>query len=159
MLHLSHRDHSQATLWFDTVPRILAGCMVALFLVISISCGPTDLGSTSTNGSAKRLTLERLYSLPSLIGTAPSGFAWSRDSSRVAFLWNDDGRPHRDVWVVEAGASDASPTRWSDLQRTSPNDSTVPADKLVEAALPTGSCRRSARPSSRGNRGAVAPGW
>ena len=48
-----------------------------------------------------RLTVERVASLPSLIGTAPSGLAWSPDSSQLAFLWNDEGWPYRDVWVVD----------------------------------------------------------
>ena len=40
----------------------------------------------------KRLTIERLYSLPRLIGTAPKGFSWSPDSKRLAFLWNNEAQ-------------------------------------------------------------------
>lgn len=50
--------------------------------------------------AAQRLTIERLYSLPNLIGTAPDNFAWSTDGQRLAFLWNDEGYPFRDVWVT-----------------------------------------------------------
>ena len=49
----------------------------------------------------QRLTIERLYSLPRLIGTAPKGFAWSRDSQRLAFLWNDEGTNFYDVWTLD----------------------------------------------------------
>ncbi len=129
MLHQSHRAHRQTALCVGAATRSAAGCMVALSLLISIGCAPADPGSTSTNGGSKRLTLERLYSLPTLIGTAPSGFAWSPNSARFAFLWNDEGKPHRDVWVAEVGGSELSPTRWSDLQRTTSPAST---DKLAE---------------------------
>ena len=54
--------------------------------------------------SAQGLTVERIASLPSLTGTAPSNPTWSPDSARVAFLWNDSGMPFRDVWVVDAAA-------------------------------------------------------
>lgn len=50
------------------------------------------------------LTLERLYALPRLIGTAPSGFTWSPDARHLAFLWNDEGTNFRDVWILDAGA-------------------------------------------------------
>lgn len=47
-------------------------------------------------------TLERLYSLPSLIGTAPRQPVWSPDGRRLAFLWNDEGQPFLDVWMWSA---------------------------------------------------------
>jgi dipeptidyl-peptidase-4 len=53
-------------------------------------------------GAAQAPSLERIVTLPSLIGTAPGAPAWSPDSARVAFLWNDEGMPFRDVWVVDA---------------------------------------------------------
>jgi dipeptidyl-peptidase 4 len=49
------------------------------------------------------LTVERLAALPSLIGTAPAVPVWSPDSSRLAFLWNNQAMPFRDVWIVPAG--------------------------------------------------------
>ena len=60
----------------------------------------------SLQGSVKAehhpLTVERIGSLPYLSGTAPSNPAWSPDSTRLAFLWNDEAMPFRDVWVVSA---------------------------------------------------------
>ncbi len=54
-------------------------------------------------GRAQDLTVESaVTSLPSLIGTSPSGLAWSPDGSQLAFLWNDEGMPFRDVWIVSA---------------------------------------------------------
>lgn len=53
-------------------------------------------------------TIEKLYAVPSIIGTSPEGFAWSQDSNIVAFLWNKEGQPFRDVWTysVSDGALD-----------------------------------------------------
>ena len=45
------------------------------------------------------LSLDGLYSEPSIIGTPPDGATWSADSQWLAFLWNDGGRPFRDIWV------------------------------------------------------------
>ena len=59
--------------------------------------------------------LERLYSLPNLLGTEPGGAVWSPDSSEVAFLWNQNGTNFRDVWWVSAG--DSVPQRLTELPR------------------------------------------
>ena len=59
------------------------------------------LAATSGAHAQERMTIERLYSLPRLIGTAPKGFSWSEDSRRLAFLWNDDGTNFYDVWTLE----------------------------------------------------------
>ena len=75
------------------------------------------------------LTIERVASLPSLIGTAPASPVWSPDGRRVAFLWNDQGWPGRNVWIVNA---DGSGLRWlSDFDPTrtsvSPSGTSTPA--------------------------------
>ncbi len=54
---------------------------------------------------ATPLTVERVASLPSLIGTAPSSPVWSPDGSRVAFLWNPEGWPFRDVMLARRDGS------------------------------------------------------
>ena len=58
-------------------------------------------GSTSLSGA--QLSLDGLYSLPSLIGTAPTRPVWSGDGGKLAFLWNDRGYPARDLWIVDLG--------------------------------------------------------
>jgi dipeptidyl-peptidase-4 len=59
-----------------------------------------------------------MYSLPRLIGTAPKGFAWSGDSTRLAFLWNDEGTNFYDVWVTRADAP--KPSRVTRMPRPQP---------------------------------------
>jgi dipeptidyl-peptidase-4 len=86
--------------------------MAALAALTALAAG----GMTS-RAQTPALTVERIASLPSLIGTAPTAPAWSPDSTRVAFLWNDQGMPFRDVWVADAAtATPARLTRFADDQ-------------------------------------------
>jgi dipeptidyl-peptidase-4 len=73
---------------------------VALVLAVATFVARADAPPTAP----RRLTLERLYSLPWLIGTAAERPVWSPDSRRVAFLWNDDGGNFHDVWVADAAS-------------------------------------------------------
>ncbi len=59
---------------------LAASCAALLATVLPAGASPPE-----------KLSIERLYSLPNLIGTAPSGFAWSGDGRHLAFLWNDEG--------------------------------------------------------------------
>jgi dipeptidyl-peptidase 4 len=74
--------------------------------------------SRASAQAASPLTVERVAALPSLIGTAPASPAWSPDSRRLAFRWNDAGWPFRDIWIVEADGSGLR--RLTDVQRTHP---------------------------------------
>ena len=58
-----------------------------------------------------RLTIDRLYSLPSLIGTEPRGFAWSNDGRNLAFLWNHAGFNFRDIWIIDTDDPQLQPRR------------------------------------------------
>lgn len=46
------------------------------------------------------LTLDDLFSTPTLFGVTPSAPAWSPDSRHMAFTWNNAGMPQRSLWVV-----------------------------------------------------------
>ena len=76
------------------------------------------------------LTVERVASLPSLIGTAPAAPVWSPDGTRIAFLWNDQGWPLRDVWVV---ARDGSGRRRVTAMADTDPAPAPPADDSTEA--------------------------
>ncbi|MEX2123128.1 MAG: prolyl oligopeptidase family serine peptidase [Woeseia sp.] len=47
---------------------------------------------------ANDVSLDALYAMPSLIGTAPEQIAWSKDGKNIAFLWNDEGYQDWDIW-------------------------------------------------------------
>ena len=89
-------------------------------LAVVLTLGSTALPSIATSQSAPAppLTVERVASLPSLIGTAPTGATWSPDSTHVAFLWNDGGWPYREVWLVDAAGAGLG--RVTDFQRSDP---------------------------------------
>ena len=48
------------------------------------------------------LTLDDLFATPRLTGTTPSDVKWSPDSKHIAFTWNDEGRPEREVWLTSS---------------------------------------------------------
>ena len=77
------------------------------------------------------LTLEQVATRPSIIGTPPSAPAWSPDSRRLVFAWNDRGLPFRDLWIVAFDGSGLR--RLTDLDRTHP--SSPPAAGRSTAAL------------------------
>lgn len=78
----------------NPIPPPLRSALVAALALACVS-----------SHAAEAPSIERIVGLPSLTGTAPSAPAWSPDSERVAFLWNDSGMPFRDVWVVDADGS------------------------------------------------------
>ncbi len=45
--------------------------------------------------------IESFYSLPHLVGTAPSAPNWRDDGRTFAFLWNDEGYDFRDIWLYD----------------------------------------------------------
>lgn len=74
-----------------------------LFAILSVILGATV--------ARAQPSLDRLYSLPSLIGTAPTRPVWSRQGAKLAFLWNDRGFPARDVFVVDLAVEPPAPMR------------------------------------------------
>ncbi|MEM9388118.1 MAG: prolyl oligopeptidase family serine peptidase [Pseudomonadota bacterium] len=49
-----------------------------------------------------QLTLDQLFTLPKLAGTAPAQLTWSPDGAHLAFLWSDAGAAVRELWLVSA---------------------------------------------------------
>ena len=90
-------------------PALFALALAALAAPLGEAQAQDPRIAAATDGAEGRLTLDRLYSLPRIIGTAPTGVAWSPDSARVAFLWNDEGANFRDVWIADV--SGGPPTR------------------------------------------------
>lgn len=99
-------------------------CALALVLALPVAI------PVSAQVAPPPLTVERVASLPSLIGTPPASPTWSPDSRLVAFRWNDAGWPFRDLWVVAANGSGLR--RITDLQRSHPQPA-PPAGSSTDA--------------------------
>lgn len=99
-------------------------CRHAFGMLIFMACGlalaagdmaQNPIPATSPGTPPKKLTIDRLYSLPWLIGSQPANPVWSPDSRRVAFLWNDEGTNFYDVWTTDIGS--AQPVRVTTMPR------------------------------------------
>ena len=93
------------------------------------------LTSLSAAEQVPRLTVERIASWPQLSGTPPASPTWSPDSNRLAFLWNDEGMPFREVWVVDVAVP--KPKQVTRLQEgviSEAQPRSRPIAKLSEAA-------------------------
>ena len=85
--------------------RRLAGPLAALLL--ALPAAPAAQAQAQSHAPARgtanvpgtSLSIEQLYQHRSLVGTPPEGYSWSADGRRVLFLWNDEGRAFRDIWV------------------------------------------------------------
>lgn len=76
----------------------------ALSLTLSLANVANGAPATPT---VPPLTLERLYSLPWVIGTTPELPTWSPDSQHLAFLWSDAGSNTRDLWWTDTAGHPA----------------------------------------------------
>ncbi len=122
--------------------------MLRLGALLAVAA-PLAIPSGRASAQTPRLTIERLYSSPRLIGTPPRAFAWSADGRHLAFLWNDEGRDFRDVWVVDATAPDRGPTRITNM----------PHLELVPGAAPDPVAVAEAEERVEGDPGVTAVTW
>jgi dipeptidyl-peptidase 4 len=113
----------------DIGMRSLRAGMLAMLLAGAVALPAQD--RTTAGASASRAhSLDRLYSYPRLIGTAPTGYSWSPDGERLAFLWNDEGGEFRDVWITST--ADPRPQR---LTRLPQPEIATPSPGDTEAIL------------------------
>ncbi len=110
---------------------LLRTCLIVCGFGLAMAASAMD--STQAQTPQRPLTIERLYSLPSIIGTAPENPTWSADSRRLAFLWNDKGMPFRDIWLSEMGGG--KPVRVTRMpQLDYPSDPDTDIVKLEQRA-------------------------
>lgn len=110
-----------------------AACITALLAYALAPASAVGQTGPTAASEAGRLTLERLYSLPTLIGTAPKAFTWSRDGTTIAFLWNDEGRNFHDIWTLDVADPGAAPVRVTHMPQ--PGTPTIDPDDPLAAAL------------------------
>ena len=99
----------------------LTNILGALFLSAALWASPA---SAQAPPPATPVSIDQLYAIPSMIGTAPQRPVWSPDKKQIAFLWNDQGRRFRDVWLystvtakkqrVTARASEFADDAWDE---------------------------------------------
>ncbi len=100
---------------------ILSLCILLSSLVVG------EVWGQGPGAQKKPLEIERLYTYPKLEGTAPAQAAWSKDSAKIAFLWNDKGYPFRDLWVYDRAAKKL--TRLTNLEQPRDQWTESPAEK------------------------------
>ena len=71
------------------------GAFIARCLVVAPLLAPPASASDTVP-----VSLDEAFATPSLTGTVPSNPAWSPDSERFAFAWNDSGGTERALWLA-----------------------------------------------------------
>lgn len=107
--------------------RLLLVCVALYGLVTPFPANPVEQ-ATASAATPRALTIERLYSLPWVIGTAPQSPQWSPDSRHLAFLWNDEGTNFMDVWMTDV--TGGKPVRVTSMPR--PEDPANPGTDIAK---------------------------
>ncbi len=82
-----------------------AGALAAAAAVVALGSGLAPAaGAAGGPAGGDALSIARIYSDPRLEGVPPRAVAWSRAAARVAYLWSEEGKQARDLWVHDAAA-------------------------------------------------------
>src|SRR5271154_2368339 len=89
--------------------RYTSGGSPAGFLrgILLVALAAAMLGATAAQarpGGAKTLTVERIYSAPSLSGYLTDGIEWSPDSKRISYF--GQGRSGVEIWTTDAATGE-----------------------------------------------------
>jgi dipeptidyl-peptidase-4 len=76
----------------------------AVCALLLLSVGAFSAAQSPAPTAFEKLSIDRLYSLPWVIGSQPLNPVWSPDSRHVAFLWNDAGTNFYDVWMTDVAS-------------------------------------------------------
>jgi dipeptidyl-peptidase 4 len=80
------------------------GVLRAIFGVTVAALAVTLGAAPARPGGAKTLTVERIYSVPSLSGYLTEGIEWSPDSKRVSYF--GQGRSGLEMWTTDAATGE-----------------------------------------------------
>lgn len=94
-----------------------SGALVAIGLATIVPPATPLAAQASAPSSASPLTLDRITTGPSLMGTTPASPRWSPDARTLAFLWTEPGRGARTIYLV-------------------PHDGTTPRRLIADASAP-----------------------
>lgn len=96
------------------LPRRLARCSVLFVLIASVSLlgtqGPLLAHQAAAAAKSGELTVDRIYSQPSLSGYLTRGIAWSPDSKRLTYLESKGGGKEMkvDLWAMDLSSGERS---------------------------------------------------
>lgn len=90
--------------------------LIRTILALALLFAPAT--ALSQEGQDSGLTIDRIIAQPSITGTSPSAPAWSPDSGRLAFLWNDSAISRLEIWIVQGDGTGLHPLT-SDTEGTS----------------------------------------
>ncbi|MGH9747975.1 MAG: DPP IV N-terminal domain-containing protein [Candidatus Acidiferrales bacterium] len=80
----------------------------ALFIAIGIGFLASQATAQTATAAAKNLTVERIYSAPSLSGHLTQGIEWAPDSKRISYLTRNGGGPDAavELWTMDAATGE-----------------------------------------------------
>ena len=87
------------------MPRASRHLIAPCFLLITFCAGPGAAPALARPREAKELTVERIFSAPSLSGQITSGIEWTPDGRRISFLGLSKGGGI-ELWTMDASTGD-----------------------------------------------------
>src|SRR5215813_12153290 len=90
-----------------SVPFIIVLASVAVTFSVS-RAAPQSSSTNSDSASPKSLTVDRIYSQPSLSGRITHGLTWSPDSKQLSFFdeTGTDRSAKTELWVMDAATGE-----------------------------------------------------
>jgi len=73
-----------------------------LFLIFTVNLLALLAVATAQTGSAKKLTIEKIFAEGGVSGRVPETIKWSPDGTKVSFVQRDDDGEHGELWYVDA---------------------------------------------------------
>ena len=81
---------------------------LAAFVALSAGFSAAPVCAQTAAGAAKALTVERIYSAPSLSGHLTQGIEWAPDSKRISYLTRNGDGPDAaaELWTMDASSGE-----------------------------------------------------
>lgn len=108
--------------WISALPVSASGRFLLIFLAL-LAVFAASPGVVKAQQPSKQLTVERIYSAPSLSGELTDGIEWTPDGKRISFFKRDT-RGSRELWQMDAATG-----KRSLLVKAATLDAAFPAEK------------------------------
>jgi dipeptidyl-peptidase 4 len=82
--------------------------LMAVLVVLSVGFSAAPIFAQTAAGAAKSLTVERIYSAPSLSGHLTQGIEWAPDSKRISYIARNGDGPDAaaELWTMDAATGE-----------------------------------------------------